>query len=111
MADGGELLCTEVAPQCAWYAQGHEFYTDLKVLALGTYDVILGMDWLEEHNLMQIDWRARFIEIPTPAGPLRLMGHDAASTSCQAINSLQLQNPCSNGSITHVIHIYVVAPQ
>lgn len=52
VADGGELLCSEVATQCAWYAQGHEFYTDLKVLALGTCDLILGMDWLEEHSPM-----------------------------------------------------------
>lgn len=44
VADGGELICSAVAPQCVWYSPGHEFYTDLEVLALGTYDVILGMD-------------------------------------------------------------------
>ena len=99
VADGGELLYKEVATQCAWYAQGNEFYTDLKV------------DWLEEHIPMLVDWRAHFIEIPTPAGPLRLVGHDASSTSCQTINSLQLQNLCSKGSITHAVHLCMVASQ
>ena len=46
VADGGELLCTAQVSQCAWSTQGSEFCTDMKILALGTYDAILDMDWL-----------------------------------------------------------------
>ena len=110
VADGGELICTAAVPSCAWYSQGHEFFTDLKVLTLGNYDAILGMDWLEEHSPMVVEWRARFIEIPTPAGPLRLTGQDASSTRCESINFVQLQGLCSQGSVSHIIHLCVVAP-
>ena len=82
----------------------------MKVLTLGTYDAILGMDWLEEHSPMTMDWRACFIEIPTPAGPLRLVGHNAASTMCETINNIQLQGLCSKGAISHVIHLCMVEP-
>lgn len=35
----------------------------MKVLALGTYDVIHNMDWLEENIPMTVDWKAKRIEI------------------------------------------------
>lgn len=104
------MICSTFIPSCPWYSQGQEFFTDLKVLALGTYDAILGMDWLEEHSPMTVYWRNRFIEISTPAGPLRLEGHDAASAVCESINSVQLQGLCSKGSISHIVHLCVVAP-
>uniref|UniRef100_A0A453DEV1 Reverse transcriptase domain-containing protein n=1 Tax=Aegilops tauschii subsp. strangulata TaxID=200361 RepID=A0A453DEV1_AEGTS len=111
VADGGKMLCSNFIPHCGWYSQGHEFFTDLKVLSLGPYDAILGMDWLEEHSPMIVDWRARFLEIPSPAGSLRLVGHDAASTSCETINSIQLQGLCSKGAVSHIIHLCVVVQE
>jgi hypothetical protein len=38
------------------WLQGHTFCTDARVLGLGAYDLILGMDWLERHIPMQCDW-------------------------------------------------------
>lgn len=55
VADGAELICSAVVPSCIWFTQGYEFTTNMKVLALGTYDAILGMDWLEEHGPMTVD--------------------------------------------------------
>ena len=57
VAGGGELQCRASIPQCKWFSQGHEFVTDMKVLELGTYDAILGMDWLEQNSPMTVDWK------------------------------------------------------
>ncbi|XBI16288.1 hypothetical protein VPH35_058570 [Triticum aestivum] len=62
VADGGELLCTHEVANCAWWSQGQQFCNNLKVLPLGSYDIILGMDWLESHSPMQVDWVKRYIE-------------------------------------------------
>ena len=51
IADGGVLTC-----DCEWWCQGTMFRSNLKVLPLGGYDVIIGMDWLQAHNPMGIDW-------------------------------------------------------
>lgn len=110
VADGSELTCSAFVPNISWYSEGQEFFTDLKVLELGTYDAILGMDWLEEHSPMVVDWRARFIEIPTLAGPLRLVGHDASATTYESINTIQQQGLCSRGAILHVVHLCMAAP-
>jgi hypothetical protein len=39
-----------------WSIQGHMFVSDLKELPLPYYDVIVGIDWLEAHSPMKIDW-------------------------------------------------------
>ncbi|XP_073367614.1 uncharacterized protein [Aegilops tauschii subsp. strangulata] len=92
VADGGELTCSASISGCQWSSQGQDFTTDMKVLLLGTYDVILGMDWLEQHSPMTVDWRNKVIQIPTPLGPAHLFGHEANSSTCYLITSLQLQN-------------------
>ena len=62
----------------------------MKVLALSTYDAILGMDWLEEHSPMRVDWRAKHLLITTPTRPAQLRGHQERVEACSEINALQL---------------------
>ncbi|XP_020186159.1 uncharacterized protein [Aegilops tauschii subsp. strangulata] len=105
VADGGELLCSAVVSACEWCTQGHEFRTDLKVLALGTYDTILGMDWLEHHSPMTVDWRAKSLEFQSPLGTVKLQGHDSESSTCLLINAVQLQSLCKNKAVSHIVHL------
>jgi hypothetical protein len=58
VADGTQHSCSSYIPHCPWSVGKHQFYTDLKILPLGSFDAILGMDWLEEHN-PDIDWVKR----------------------------------------------------
>ncbi|XP_073357893.1 uncharacterized protein [Aegilops tauschii subsp. strangulata] len=108
VADGGELKCSAIIPQCSWYTQGHEFTTDLKVLSLGVYDAILGMDWLEEHIPMTVDWKAKSIAMPSAQGVISLLGHEAESTDCLLINSLQLQGLCKNNAVAYMVQLHTV---
>ncbi|KAK3121575.1 hypothetical protein QOZ80_8BG0656540 [Eleusine coracana subsp. coracana] len=56
IADGGVLKCDKEIKGRKWLIQGVEFCPDLKVLELGCYHVILGMDWLERHSPMTVHW-------------------------------------------------------
>lgn len=111
VADGGELTCSFAVPQCTWYSQGHEFTTNMKVLPLGTYDAILGMDWLEENSPMFVDWRAKRIEIHAANATICLQGHDAQSTVRHTISSLHLQSLINNEAVTHVIFLHSVTSE
>lgn len=62
VADGSQYRCSTLLPACQWTSQGSTFNTDLKILPLGSFDVILGMDWLEEHN-PNIDWVQKILQI------------------------------------------------
>lgn len=50
------MQCSEVVPQFTWWCQGETFVTDMRILELGAYDAILGMDWLKQHSPMVTDW-------------------------------------------------------
>lgn len=76
----------------------------MKVLSLGTYDVILGMDWLEDNSPMTVDWKAKRIAIPMQQGQVCLCGHEATSTDCFVI-SMQLQALCNQNAMTHIVQL------
>lgn len=46
VAGGGTLSFSSVLPQAHWFIGDISFHSDLKVLPLTTYDMIIGMDWL-----------------------------------------------------------------
>lgn len=59
VANGQCLQCTEMVPKLQWLTQGHMFSTDMRVLNLGVYDAVLGVDWLAEHSPMHCDWHLK----------------------------------------------------
>jgi hypothetical protein len=56
----------------AWWMQGSTFHTDMRVLPLGAYDAVLGLDWLESHSPMTVDWVLKFMEVPYQGKMVRL---------------------------------------
>ncbi|VAI24746.1 unnamed protein product [Triticum turgidum subsp. durum] len=72
VADGALLHCDSFIPHCSWTSQGHQFVTDFKLISLGVYDAILGMDWLRKHSPMHIDWEAQHMTVTTPRGSVDL---------------------------------------
>jgi hypothetical protein len=55
VANGQVVYCTQELHQTVWSIQDAQFLSNLKVLPLPYYDLILGMDWLELHNPMHVD--------------------------------------------------------
>lgn len=56
VANGNLLGCSHEIPHLLWGVQGQTFRTTFKILTLGSYDAILGMDWLESHSPMKVHW-------------------------------------------------------
>ena len=70
----------------AWSVQGYEFHSNLKVLSLGSYDMIIGMDWLEAFSPMKVHWLQKWICIPYGSIQVLLRGqhpHLAADSLVQ----------------------------
>jgi hypothetical protein len=64
VANGGLLSCDKVVPHAVWNIQGYDFSQDLRVLPLPTFDLILGMDWLEFYSPMKVHWQHKWLCIP-----------------------------------------------
>ncbi|KAM0865713.1 hypothetical protein ACQ4PT_043087 [Festuca glaucescens] len=107
VADGTQYKCSAYIPQCQWTANDHQFTTDLKILPLGSFDAILGMDWLEQHN-PDIDWVMKTLQISGPEGVIHLQGHRRFGAQCSAISVTELANICRQGSAAHLIHVYAL---
>jgi hypothetical protein len=61
VANGSHMLCQKEFKQLLWSIQQCSFVSEVKVLPLSQYDLIVGMDWLMKHNPMEIDWKYKRI--------------------------------------------------
>jgi predicted aspartyl protease len=55
VANGQILTCSHEITVCPIWISGYAFKLPLKILPLHCYDVILGIDWLEQHSPMEVN--------------------------------------------------------
>jgi hypothetical protein len=63
VANGQILTCNSTLKQLIWFVDGYEFISDMKVLPLTHFVMILGMDWLEAYSPMQVHWKHKWMAI------------------------------------------------
>jgi hypothetical protein len=61
VANGAYMTCAQEVKNLSWWIQDNMFSYDVKVLDLGGYDLILGMDWLEQWGEMKCQWKEKGI--------------------------------------------------
>lgn len=61
VANGAILHCTSYMPSTI---HDFSFTFDIKVIPLDHYELILGMDWLEQHSPIKVHWKQKWISIP-----------------------------------------------
>ena len=104
IANGTELQCKEEVVACPWQCQGNKFSTTFKILPLGGFDIILGMDWLEKHNPV-IDWVSKQMKLMLEGQLVCLQGQNLPLNSCATISALQLDQMMLAGEVEHVVFL------
>jgi hypothetical protein len=74
VANGASLPCTSEVKKFDWWIQGLTFAVDAKIMDMGAYDLVLGMDWLEQFTPMTYDWLHKWIEFQYHNTTVRLQG-------------------------------------
>jgi hypothetical protein len=64
VASGSSLSCTSHIRDASWETQGLRFSSNLKILPLQHFDMVLGYDWLESFSPMKIHWSEKWLSIP-----------------------------------------------
>jgi len=54
--------------------QDCSFTSDLRILPLQHFDLILGMDWLESFSPMKVHWKLKWMSIPYGSSTVLLQG-------------------------------------
>jgi hypothetical protein len=101
VAGGGTIECSEYLPAITWFTQGHQFTTDQKILPLNSYDIILGMDWLENQNngKMWVNWKKKTMRFKHEGNRITLRGVQTSLESCTAISATTLQGLIQSGEV------------
>jgi hypothetical protein len=92
VANGHTLQSLSEMLNAEWFIQGCQFHSDLKVLALQSYDMILGMEWLERFSPMKIHWAHKWLSIPYNNGTITLQGILPGSLECNMVELIQLSS-------------------
>lgn len=92
VANGQLISCTSYLPQCKVTLQGHTFYTNLKILPLQCYDVILDMDWLSSHSSMQVHQQDKWLTFFQDQNKLTLQGQLSDCCNLEPISASQLNH-------------------
>ncbi|KAI3777866.1 hypothetical protein L1987_47669 [Smallanthus sonchifolius] len=69
IADGQIIEATHILKGCKLELDGHKFDIDLMPVTLGSFDVIVGMDWLSK-NQVEIVCREKIVRLPLPCGKI-----------------------------------------
>ena len=77
---------------------------DLNVLPLGSYDVLIGMDWLEAHRV-KIDCYNNTFECMDEEGNPRVVKDIPKDISMRHISAIQLKKFCRKGFQLYAAHI------
>jgi hypothetical protein len=56
VANGQFMTSNEQVKGLTWWTQGHTFVTDMRILDIGAYDAILGVNWQKEFGKTTTDW-------------------------------------------------------
>ncbi|KAD4586602.1 hypothetical protein E3N88_24203 [Mikania micrantha] len=67
LADGKLIVTKHILRECTLELAGHKFKIDLMPVTLGSFDVVVGMDWLSE-NQAEIICHDKVVRIPLPSG-------------------------------------------
>ncbi|GJV83682.1 putative reverse transcriptase domain-containing protein, partial [Tanacetum coccineum] len=63
LADGRVVIMNTILKGCTLKLVNHNFEIDLMLIELGTFDVIIGMDWMVKHDAIIICGE-KFVRIP-----------------------------------------------
>lgn len=100
IANGNLLRCTAMLPSCKFVIMGHQFKHDLKILPLDSYDLILGMDWLEQYSPMNIRWKSKWLSLPYQGTTIVLQGLTSPPSTDLVFQLLAVDSPESSDTPT-----------
>jgi hypothetical protein len=91
VANGQTLSYTHELVDCPLWISGHGFKVSLKILPLNYYDITLGIDWLESHSPMEVDWKDKWLSFDYLGSKAVLQGITTRVKYCEHISNRELE--------------------
>lgn len=105
IADGGKLSSDKIVQNFIWFVQRHTFSTNARVLKIGCYDTILGMEWLEDHSPMRVHWKRKKMRFTHKGTRITIRGVKGVTKYCTKISAKNLQGLIKNGGLAQLVQL------
>ncbi|GJV50344.1 putative reverse transcriptase domain-containing protein [Tanacetum coccineum] len=99
LADGKSLSTNTILKGCTLNLQNHVFKIDLLPIELGSFDVIVGMDWMAEHRAEVVCYE-KYIRVPYGNDMLIVQGERSGvknKSRLEVISSIRTQKYIDKG--------------
>ncbi|GJZ73865.1 reverse transcriptase domain-containing protein [Tanacetum coccineum] len=107
LADGKSLTTTTILRGCTLNLQNHLFKIDLLPIELGSFDVIVGMDWMAEHRAEVVCYE-KYIRVPYGNDMLIVQGERSGvknESRLEVISSIRTQKYIDQGCQVFLIQM------
>ena len=104
LATGAKRKVTSFVHNCAVVMDQFETFVKLNVLPLGSYDILIGMDWLDQHRVILNCYDKTFACINNDWKPISVRGIPRKKT-VRKISTLQLKRAVRKGCKAYVVTI------
>ena len=96
LASGSRVNSDVIAPECKIQLEAFTTTANLRVLPLGSYDIVLGMDWLEQHHAV-VDCKAKTIRCLDDLGFAKVISGIKRPIFLRTISAKQLARCARKG--------------
>ncbi|GJS41459.1 reverse transcriptase domain-containing protein [Tanacetum coccineum] len=107
LADGKSLTTNTILRGCTLNLQNHLFKIDLLPIELGSFDVIVGMDWMAEHRAEVVCYE-KYIRVPYGNNMLIIQGERSGvknESRLEVISSIRTQGYIDKGCQVFLIQM------
>ena len=108
IAGGGSLHSPSTLLRLPWSIGQYSFTSDLCVLPLAAFDMIVGMDWLESFSPMHVHWKHKWLSIPYEGHSVILQG-ELADSPTELLFQVCTVDHQSDASVTDRLPVEVQA--
>ena len=104
LATRTKINVSEVVEKCPLVMNGLVTCIDMNVLPLGSYDVLIGMDWLEAH-MVKLDYYNKTFECMDEEGNPTVVRGIRKVIYVRKISEIQLKKFCRKGCRLYATHV------
>ncbi|KAL4590663.1 hypothetical protein LXL04_003603 [Taraxacum kok-saghyz] len=104
MANGHIESTNEILPNCTLTLNDHTFHVDLMPMTIGSFDVIIGMDWLELHHADVMCYE-KAMRLNLPNGDKMIVYGDKSGDNLRIISYMKAQKYLHKKCYAFLAHI------
>ncbi|KAI3810829.1 hypothetical protein L1987_20451 [Smallanthus sonchifolius] len=110
LANGKLIKTGEVIQDCTLCFKNHTFSIDLLPVDLGSFDVVIGMDWLSK-NHVEIVCFEKIVQIPLPNGEVLSIQGEKSGVTLRMINCMKTRKYLRKGYCVFLAHVVEKKPE